>query len=167
MCVHAPKSCTDVLFDQKSHLFWHEVSRADETTSSYSGGQQEPVQPRHQPHTAAVWSPGPPHGDWANMNTTFVIIKQKDDWLKEAESCLWCSGNQWEGQTVWDLREEPGRLSRSLRVSGPGAALLSRRILQSHYWDPAGKYSIYTEIWPRSSFYINMLYYLYIIYLCL
>jgi len=55
---------------QKSHPFWDEISRTDETTGSYSGGQQEPVQPGHQPHTTAVWSPGPPHGEVTHTQYT-------------------------------------------------------------------------------------------------
>lgn len=49
-------------------------------------------------------------------------------WLKEAWSSLSCSGYQREGQTMWNLWEEPCWLSRPLRISGSGAALLSYRI---------------------------------------
>lgn len=77
--------CLFLWFYQKSHLFWHEISWADETTGSHSGGQQEPLQPRHQPHTAAVWSPGPPHGDRTNTHTTLIITWEYgllDDWKR-------------------------------------------------------------------------------------
>lgn len=47
---------------QKPHLLWDEICRADASAGSYSGGQQESVQPRHQPHSTVIWSVRPPNG---------------------------------------------------------------------------------------------------------
>lgn len=52
-------------------------------------------------------------------------------------------GHQWKGQALFDMWEESRRLLGTLWILGSGAAMFPHWLFQSHYWNLAGKFTVW------------------------